>query len=100
MSDWRILIVQGIGLDFVVAPAIQVVEQTPLLKTEHFCGDLLVSLFNVDTAFFSRHPELRVRLENLIEELPSALNQLDFINFDTSSEALDEAIANFHNQGG
>lgn len=95
VADWRVLIVQGIGLSFLVAPAVEVVEKTPLLETEHFRGDLLVSLLGVNAEFFSRHPELRLRLEKLIESLPSALDELDFINFDTSSDALEEAIAEF-----
>ena len=100
VADWRALMVQGIGLDFIAAPAVQVVEKPPLLKTEHFCGDLLVSLFGVGAEFFSRHPELSLRLEKLIDRLPLELNQLDFINFDTSSEALEEAIAEFRNRAG
>jgi hypothetical protein len=41
VADWRVLIVQGIGLNFLMAPAIEVAEKDPLLKTEHFRGDLL-----------------------------------------------------------
>jgi hypothetical protein len=97
-ADWRILIVQGIGLNFLVAPAIEAVERDPLLQTKHFRGDLLVSLLGVNHEFFLKNPVFRPRLEKVIDSLPSALDQLDFINFDTSSEALQEAIAEFRKQ--
>jgi hypothetical protein len=95
VADWRILIVQGIGLDFLMAPALDVVEKDPLFKTDHFQGDLLVSLLGAGLEFFSRHPDIRSRLEKLLDSLPAALDELDFINFDTTSEALEEAAAEF-----
>jgi hypothetical protein len=98
VADWRVLIAQDIGLNFLMVRAIEVVEKDPLLETEHYRGDLLVSMLRVSPEFFSRHPAFRSRLEKVIDSLPAALDQLDFINFDTSSEALEEAIAEFRNQ--
>jgi hypothetical protein len=95
VGDWRVLLVQGIGLDFLVAPAIEVVEKNPLWKTEHFHGDLLVSILCLGPGFFSSHSSFRSRLERVIDLLPAALDKLDVINFDSSSEALEEAIAEF-----
>lgn len=98
VADWRVLIAQDIGLNFLMARALEVVEKDPLLETEHYRGDLLVSLLRVSPEFFSTHPAFRSRLEKVIDSLPAALDQLDFINFDTSSEALEEAITEFRNQ--
>jgi hypothetical protein len=97
VADWRVLIVQNIGLDYLIAPALDVVESEPLVQTEHFRGDLLVSLLTADPAFYSKHPEIKSRLGTVLDAVPAALNALDFINFDTTSEALDEAIAEFRN---
>ena len=93
--DWRVLIAQDHGLDFLVAPAMDALEKAPLLETEHFQGDLLVALLGADPTFYASHPDLRLRLERLLERVPAALDELDFINFDTTSEALEEAISEF-----
>ena len=95
IADWRALIIQDIGLDFLMVPALELIEKDPLLETEHFRGDLLASLLGVNAGFFLAHPDLASRLEAVISHLPAALDRLDSINFDTSSEALEEAIEAF-----
>jgi hypothetical protein len=57
-------------------------------------------LLGVCSEFFSKHPAFRSRLEKVIDSLPATLDQLDFINFDTSFEALEEAITEFRKQNG
>jgi hypothetical protein len=91
----RVLIGQDIGLDFLVPLALDVVEKEPLIKSEHYRGDLMAVILRAAPSFFQRNPDIRARVDTLIAALPSALEKLDFVEFDTSSEALDEALVLF-----
>ena len=89
--DLRLLVAQGTGLPFVVPTALEILEKALLLEAEHYRGDLLVVVLRLPPDFFRKRPDLRMRVEHLLARLPAALKQLDHIDFDTSSEALEEA---------
>jgi hypothetical protein len=95
VADWRVLIGQDVGLEHLMPMALDVVEKDPLIKTEHYRGDLLTVILQASSEFFRKRPEIRSRVEEILKFLPSALESLEFIEFDTSSEALEEAIAEF-----
>lgn len=89
------LVGQNIGLPFVVPLALEILERDVLVEASYFRGDLLAATLQADSSFFEGNPDLRSRVEKLIAAIPAALEGLDHINFDTSSEALEEAIAEF-----
>lgn len=94
-TDLRLVIGQDIGLPFVMPLALNIVEKDPLIETEHYKGDLLVAVLNASAQFLHERPDLVARIKKVLESLPSALDALDHIDYDTASEALDEAIASF-----
>jgi len=94
-SDLRVLISQDIGLRYVLPIALEIVETAPLLESDHFKGDLLAAILRASKEFYREHPELRARVAKLLETLPAALDTLDYIDFDTTCEALEEASSNF-----
>jgi hypothetical protein len=91
VSDLRVLIGQDIGLDFLMPLALDVVEREPLIKAEHYRGDLLAVVLRAAPQFYQKNPKMKARVDTVLASLPSALEKLDFIEFDTSSEALEEA---------
>lgn len=98
VDDWRVLIGQDVGLGFLMPMAVAEIEKDPLIKGEHYRGDLLAVILRASPQFFRQNPELRSRVERVLMRLPSALETLDFIEFDTSSEALEEAAAEFRKE--
>jgi hypothetical protein len=98
-ADLRLLIGQDIGLVFVVPLAVSFLERDPLLEAEHYKGDLLVAVLTSSPAFFASERDLKTRVERLIDALPILIDRLDSTDFDTTSEALDEAVGAFRRGG-
>jgi contact-dependent growth inhibition (CDI) system CdiI-like immunity protein len=94
-ADLRILISQDIGLAFVMPLALPLVEQDPLIEVEYFRGDLLAAMLRASSDFYLDHPDIRHRMEKIVDAVPNALDKLDHVDFDTTSESLDEALAAF-----
>jgi len=90
-----VLISQDIGLAFVMPLALPVVERDPLIEVEHFKGDLLEVMLRASSDFYLNHPEIRGRMDKIVDRVAAALDKLDFIDFDTTSEVLDDALASF-----
>lgn len=95
VADLRLLISQDIGLEFVLPIALAIVEKEPLLESEHFRGDLLTAILAASKNFYQEHPEICARVEKLLAIVPAALDTLDHIDFDTTSEAIGEATSDF-----
>ena len=95
VADLRLLIGQDVGLPFSVPLALDILERDPLIEAEHYRGDLLAAVLRAAPQFYGERPEVRSRVEKLLVSLPLALEGLDHIDFDASSEALDEAIDQF-----
>ena len=98
-GDLRLLIGQDIGLGFLVPLALSSLERDPLLEAEHYKGDLLVAVLRASPAFFQSERVLRTRVEKLLDHLPMLIDELDSTDFDTTSEALDEAVGVFRRGG-
>lgn len=75
--------------------ALGILQADLLVKTEHFKGDLLVAVLGASQAFYREHAEIRSRVNKLLDGLTSELEKLDHIDFDTTSEALEEALSDF-----
>ena len=55
-GDLQLLISQKIGLEYLMAKAIQVVSETPFLEAEFYPGDLLRTLLRVDVKYWGENP--------------------------------------------
>jgi len=93
--DLRMLINQGVGLNYVVPLAVKMLEDDRLVETEHYRGDLLVAVLRVGSKFFAEHPDIRSRIEKMLATLPAELEKLDHIDFDTATEALEDGVKRF-----
>ena len=94
-ADLRLLIGQDIGLAFTVPLAIERLERDLLLKAEHYKGDLLTALLSASPAFFRGEPSIVDRVRKMLGRVPSLLDNLDVVDYDTTSEAIEEAVAFF-----
>jgi hypothetical protein len=94
-TDWRVLIGQNIGLPILVPLALEVLEQNPLVETEHFRGDLLDAVLRASPQYYQERPDIRSRVDALASSMRSALEDFDHVDFDVSLEALEEAVTQF-----
>lgn len=90
-EELRLLIVQDVGIEFVLSLALDIIEKDPLIEVEHFRGDLLVAALGASPAAYRRLPEVRSRAEKVLQLVPTELEKLDHVDFDTTTEALEEA---------
>jgi len=95
VSDLRFVVGQDMGLRFTVPLALDVLEKDLLVEAEHYKGDLLEVVLSANRDVYRQQPELKFRVEKLLVLLPAALDRLDHIDFDTASEALEEAVQVF-----
>ncbi len=76
-GDLRLLIVQNIGLQHLVPLALDKLEENPLIYGGLYAGDLLSSLINLSSEFWSNHPDLNDRVVEIkftVESLAETLN--------------------------
>jgi CDI immunity proteins len=71
IEELRLLLNQGIGIAFVLPLAVDVLERDPLAEGDFYPGDLLQSVLNVSTEYWSAHPRLKKRLESSLRKRKS-----------------------------
>lgn len=90
VEDFRVLIGQGVGLPYLVPPALDRLEADPLAEGDYFPGDLLLNVLELEPSFWSGRPTLATRLEQVLDAVPT----------DVELEAeLSERIAAFRRSG-
>jgi hypothetical protein len=67
IEDLRIMIGQQIGLKYLLPLALDRLEEDPFAEGDFYPGDLLKSVLEVSLAFWEQHPDLRQRMEPIIE---------------------------------
>lgn len=65
-EDFRIMIGQNISLHYLVPLAIDLVEKNPLVSGDFYEGDLLANLLSADPAFYTKYPQLKTRLRDIV----------------------------------
>ena len=99
MSDIRLLVGQDIGLQFLIPIAVPIalklLETDPPVECEHYKGDLLAVVLRANPGYFAENARERIALIEVIDLAKSRINLLDHIDFDTTNEALEEALQVF-----
>jgi hypothetical protein len=67
IEDLRIMIGQQIGLQYLLPLALDRLEDDPFAEGDFYPGDLLMSVLGVSLAFWEQHPDLRQRMDAIIE---------------------------------
>jgi hypothetical protein len=95
LADLRIMIGQGIGLEYLAPLALHALTDDPLLDAELYAGDLLSALLQSAAVFWSAHPELRAALGSVVESARVRLDALTESERSTAKETLCDAISRF-----
>lgn len=84
LSDVRILISQKIGLRFVMALAIEALEENILAKGDFYSGDLLNVVSEVENEFWSENSNLKDDFEKiLICAIDNLISKLELFKLNT-----------------
>lgn len=75
-EDLRIMIGQGIGLDFLVPLALEVLAAEPLVSGDFYPGDLLAAVARVEPAFWRRHAGEFEEVRAILARLRDGLDDL------------------------
>jgi hypothetical protein len=76
-GDLRILIGQGIGIEYLMPLALELLFKNPLIEGDYYPGDLLSAAMSTDRAFWSLHSDERARLGQIAAKLRSELAATD-----------------------
>ncbi len=100
VEDLRLLIGQGIGLQYLVPKVLELLDRNPLVAGMHYPGDLLVSTLRLPQKFLDGNPELVSKIERIIERVPPEIQKLDDIDRRYANEALEEVLPRFRRKVG
>ena len=77
IEDLRIMIGQEIGLEYLLPLALVELEKDHLAEGDFYPGDLLKNVLGVSRAFWLQHPELKERMDAVVENAKTKLETLD-----------------------
>jgi len=80
IEDYRILIGQGIALEFIVRPAIDILSHTLFAEGDYYEGDLLKSILTIDISFWEENPSLKEDLKQICLKDFGKIGTLDLSN--------------------
>jgi len=67
VEDMRVMIGQGIGVDFLFPLALEHLTGDPLVSGDYYPGDLLGSVLRLEPSFWRENPDARVRIETILQ---------------------------------
>jgi hypothetical protein len=67
VEDLRLMIGQGIGLDYLIPLAIEHLQDDPLAAGDFYAGDLLVNVLKVERKFWQVRPALRQMVQRIVD---------------------------------
>jgi len=73
LEDLRLMIGQGIGLQYLIPIALEHLRSHPLAQGDFYPGDLLITVARTPAPFWAAHPHL---LPNLVQALQGAERRL------------------------
>jgi len=77
VEDFRILIGQDIGAQWLVPLALDILERDPLVSGDFYPGDLLASILRIDSTWWRREPEWTERVRRILAGLRQAPREVD-----------------------
>jgi hypothetical protein len=100
-DDLARMIVQQIGLPYLVPMALEAMRQRPCSSGElYFGGTLLSAVLSLDANFWSSHPKLARAAFNVIEGLPARIASLQDFECVGVQDVLDELSPVFLRRAG
>jgi hypothetical protein len=77
VEDLRLMIGQGVSLQFLIALAMENLEKNPFVEGDFYPGDLLKNVLEVGREFWMNRPELRQRMALIVKKASAELDSLD-----------------------
>ena len=78
LGDFRLLIGQNIGLQFLIPLAIEEIKTNPFVEADFYGGDLLLNILKSDKKYWESNPEIKRELICIFEsEKAKLINELD-----------------------
>lgn len=78
-EDFRLLIGQNIGLQFLVPLAIEILHKNAFAEGDFYEGDLLQNVLKSKSEFWKDHPDLKREVVEIFEKNRAKLQELDVI---------------------
>ncbi|MEP6673234.1 MAG: contact-dependent growth inhibition system immunity protein [Chthoniobacter sp.] len=94
-EDLRIMILQQIGLPFLIPLALELLRVDPFTSGDLYEGVLLETVLRAEADFWREHPQLRGDVAEIAERAFSLLPALDGIDRQTAQEVLTDAFELF-----
>lgn len=93
VEDYRLLINQGIGLEYLVAGAIDILSSNLFAEGDYYEGDLLKAILTINESFWKENPILMDKLKQAILRQFKAIETLDLS--DPIKESLHALVKGF-----
>lgn len=93
IEDYRLLINQGIALEYLIPGAIEILSQNLFAEGDYYEGDLLKSVLTVDKLFWKSNPLFKNRLQGLCMHNFESIKNLDLS--DDIKEILNALVKEF-----
>ena len=91
VEDMRIMVGQGIGLEYLAPMALEVLEQNPFAEGDYYPGDLLSCLLaGTPRDFWASHSELSVRMSRVLSNAEAGIKELPDADGQTITRSLSE----------
>jgi hypothetical protein len=90
-EDLRIMIGQGIGLEFLMPLAIDVLRRDPLASGDFYPGDLLSAVTKAEHEFWRRHEHWRQDVRTILKRVGDGMQVLGRFDAKTVARILREA---------
>jgi hypothetical protein len=78
-EDFRILIGQQMYLDILLPLSVELLIQNPLVSGDYYEGDLLNAVVSIDPGFWRLNPNLKVKLNQIIEKNKVEIMKVEYI---------------------
>ena len=76
VENLRVMIGQGIGLEFLIPLAVELLQENPFVEGDYYPGDLLSVVLHVEPRFWQTHPDVYWSISEIVAGLPSLMSDL------------------------
>jgi hypothetical protein len=76
VEDFRVMIGQGIGLEFLIPSAVELLQENPFVQGDYYPGDLLSAVMQVEPSFWRTHQDVYWKVSEIVTGLPSLMSDL------------------------
>jgi hypothetical protein len=84
-EDFRLAIGQEIALQHLMPLAIGRLEANPLVEGDCYQGDVLNAVLTVEEAFWSEHPDLKLKVDQVLDRVDQLPERDEFDKFQTDA---------------